>query len=86
MKFVDITGKSIPELLRGFRQSQNLTQEEIAHKYGLTTRSYKRWESGDASPRFLDFEDFFVDFVAYISCVAHDFIHRNLSLQKHTEK
>lgn len=38
------------EELKEWRAKLGLTQEEMAHKIGVTSLTYKRWEYGQAKP------------------------------------
>ena len=40
----------IGNFLRELRNEKNLTQEEIAEEFGVSSRSVSRWENGNTMP------------------------------------
>ncbi len=41
---------NIGVLIRNFRKSLSMTQEELAHHLGITVSTVNRWENGHAQP------------------------------------
>ncbi len=42
--------QNYPELLRNIRKQLGISQEDLAHKLGVSFNSINRWENGKASP------------------------------------
>ncbi|WP_425824654.1 helix-turn-helix domain-containing protein [Streptomyces fractus] len=40
-----------PEVRASLRKAAGLTQEEVAHVFGVSRVSFNRWELGEATPR-----------------------------------
>jgi len=39
--------------IRRFRRRANLTQQDLAQRVGVSTRTIQRWEGGESKPRGL---------------------------------
>lgn len=44
--------ESWPEVLKAWRKRRGLTQREASEFFGVTIRSYNRWENGTSRPIF----------------------------------
>ena len=42
--------KNMGALIRSFRKTLSMTQEELAHHLGITVSTVNRWENGHAEP------------------------------------
>jgi DNA-binding transcriptional regulator YiaG len=64
-----IQGVPVPALLREFRESLGLFQKETAKKYGVSSRTWKRWESTSKSrggPNLSDHPQLLLDFFSWL--------------------
>lgn len=41
---------NFPERLKLARKEKGFTQQEVAERFGMTSRSYRYWESGEREP------------------------------------
>ena len=54
--------EKIGKLIKKIRQDNNLTQQELAKKYGITYQAVSKWENGKAIPD-----------IALLKEICHDF-------------
>lgn len=53
MRQEDLVGVALGQAIRAFRSEQRLTQEELAHRTGITVGHLSKIERGQSNARFL---------------------------------